>query len=308
MEFISESESEPAEPGLLTEHDDMMNRAGVEVPATNALEEMAAIVGAARRDVARGQGVQRAFSQGFAQSHLFAVMLFRFAQAQESERTRRRILDMQAANDPEQRELKKIRELFDSMDEDESGALNQSEIQTLVRSMGDRMSTSQITTAMSKMDPEMTGEVSFERFVKWWRYKKQEYRRDLAKRVEDVFHIVDSDGSGQLEKNEVKQIYSKVLKALPGTIEFFPPFDLDEDFQLMQAKDLRSLARRQEVEDLTDEHNNGEIVSSQAIRQLLVIGGLVLSRLLVINRSTTTSSSVSAVRNLPLFVMFLGRF
>lgn len=109
--------------------------------------------------------------------------------------------DVQVNMAPEQRELRKIRELFDSMDEDLSGALNQSEIQTLVRSMGDRMSTAQITTAMSKMDPEMTSEVSFERFVKWWKYKKQEYRRDLAKRVEEVFKIVDSDGSGELEKN-----------------------------------------------------------------------------------------------------------
>lgn len=123
------------------------------------------------------------------------------------------------------------------------------------------MSTAQIMTAMTKMDPEMNGEVTFERFVKWWRYKKQEYRRDLAKRVEDVFKVVDADGSGQLEKSEVKQIYSKVLKSLPGTIEFFPPFDLNEDFELMQARDLRSLARKQEVERLTTAENNGEIVN-----------------------------------------------
>ena len=139
--------------------------------------------------------------------------------------------------------------------------MSQNEIQALVRSMGDRMSTAQITTAMTKMDPEMNGEVTFERFVKWWRYKKQEYRRDLAKRVEDVFKLVDSDGSGQLDKGEVKQIYSKVLKNLPGTIEFFPPFDLDEDFGLMQAKDLRSRARREEVQRLTTAENNGEMVN-----------------------------------------------
>lgn len=123
------------------------------------------------------------------------------------------------------------------------------------------MSTAQIETAMSKMDPEMTGEVTFERFSRWWWYKKQEYRRDLTKRVEEVFRIVDADGSGQLDKDEVNLLYSKVLKKLPGTIEFFPPFDLDEDFELMQQKDLRSPARVQEAESLTTEKNNGQMVN-----------------------------------------------
>lgn len=59
----------------------------------------------------------------------------------------------------------------------------------------------------------------------------------------------------------MKQIYSKVLKALPGTIEFFPAFDLEEDFALMQAPDLRSQARKQQVIDLTDAHNEGHVVN-----------------------------------------------
>ena len=160
--------------------------------------------------------------------------------------------------DPEVRERNKMLHLFNSMDTDGSGFLSQSEIKDLVRSMGDRMSTAQIATAMSKMDPEMKGEVSFERFAKWWKHKKQEYRRDLAKHVNDVFALVDSDGSGELSLSEIKKLHAKVLKKLPGTIEFNPPFNLLEDFRMMQAAETRSVQRKQEVIDHTDAENKGE--------------------------------------------------
>ena len=168
---------------------------------------------------------------------------------------------IRASDDPEVRELKKMRKLFDEMDMDASGTLSQGEIQRLVRSMGDRMSAAQIRTAMTKMDPEMRGEVTFERFVRWWRYKKQEYRRDLRKKVIQIFSLVDEDGSGELDKAEVHKLSDKVLKHMPGTIEFYPPFQLDEDFELMQGKKSRTPERKKEVTEKTDAHNQGEMVN-----------------------------------------------
>ena len=164
-------------------------------------------------------------------------------------RKQRRRMEAETEPDPEAKELHKMRSIFDEMDIDKSGALSQDEIKRLVRSMGDRMSTSELMAAMAKMDPDMTGEVTFERFAKWWKQKKQEYRRELRKRVKEVFELVDTDDSGELSKSEVKKLHSKVLRSLPGTIEFYPPFDLEEDFILMQAEGLRSPARVAEVGD-----------------------------------------------------------
>lgn len=96
-------------------------------------------------------------------------------------------------------------------------------------------------------------QVEFEPFCKWWKYKKQEYRRDLKNRVKTVFALVDSDGSGELSKNEVNKMYEIVLKKLPGTIEFFPPFDLEIDFQMMQAVDQRSPERIEQVKTVDPE-------------------------------------------------------
>ena len=168
---------------------------------------------------------------------------------------------IRASDDPEVRERKRMRKLFEDMDLDGSGTLSQGEIQRLVRSMGDRMSAAQIKTAMTKMDPEMRGDVTFERFARWWRYKKQEYRRDLRKKVIEIFSLVDEDESGELDKAEVHKLSDKVLKHMPGTIEFYPPFQLDEDFELMQGKMLRSVERKKEVEQKTNEHNHGEMVN-----------------------------------------------
>ena len=55
-------------------------------------------------------------------------------------------------------------------------------------------------------------QVPFEAFVKWWKYKKQEYRRDLKNRVSTVFRLVDVDGSGELSKKEVAKMYRAVAR------------------------------------------------------------------------------------------------
>jgi calmodulin len=100
-------------------------------------------------------------------------------------------------------QLTNMRELFDKVDTDGGGSLDKKEIKQLVKSMGDRMSAMQLNTAMEKMDPERSGGVTFPAFAKWWKYKQQEYRRDLRKKVREVFMTVDEDGSGVLDKDEV---------------------------------------------------------------------------------------------------------
>ena len=117
-----------------------------------------------------------------------------------------------------------------------------------LRLQGDRMSAQQLDSAMELMDKEMTGEVDFNAFSKWWRYKKQEYRREIRKNIRLIFDTVDEDGSGELNKQEVKKLHSKGLKKMPGTIEFDPPFSLDTDFEKMQNKEGRNAARRAEIE------------------------------------------------------------
>eukprot|EP01052_Picozoa_sp_SAG31_P015669 SAG31_NODE_1013_length_10376_cov_9.342220_8_plen_212_part_00 len=63
---------------------------------------------------------------------------------------------------------------------------------------------------MERMDPQLTGEVGLEAFAKWWKYKQQEYRRDIRKKVREVFQLVDEDGSGVLDKGEVALLQKKV--------------------------------------------------------------------------------------------------
>jgi Ca2+-binding EF-hand superfamily protein len=127
-----------------------------------------------------------------------------------------------------------MRALFESIDADESGLLDKGEIKTLVKQMGDRMSAAQLSAAMLRMDPERTGGVTFDAFAKWWKYKTQEYRRDVRKKVAEIFALVDEDHSGILDKQEVGLMSKKIAKTFK-TLEFDPPFDLDRDFSDMDA-------------------------------------------------------------------------
>ena len=60
----------------------------------------------------------------------------------------------------EEKERRKLKKLFNEMDTNDSGKLSQSQLTKLIRSMGDRMSAGQISTAMQKIDLERTGQVN----------------------------------------------------------------------------------------------------------------------------------------------------
>ena len=90
------------------------------------------------------------------------------------------------------------------------------------------------------MDPEMTGHVGFEPFRAWRKLKADLYRKELRKNVGNVFTMVDEDGNGTLDIEEVTQMMLKIGKFFKG-VDFDPPFQLEKDFAAM------------------DKHGNGEV-------------------------------------------------
>ena len=131
-------------------------------------------------------------------------------------------------------ETNRMRQLFKEIDSDGSGYLQLKEVKALCKKLGDRLSTTVLEEAFDRMDPEMTGKVGFDAFQKWWRLKEDTNRRELRQSVGEVFHMVDANGSGTLNKEEVALLAAKVSKKFSG-IEFDPPFAVDTDFAVMDV-------------------------------------------------------------------------
>ena len=76
-------------------------------------------------------------------------------------KTKKKILD----DDPEEAE---IRDLFNTIDEDGSGTLEDDEIAALAVELGCPMTDEDVAEAMSEMDTDGGGDVDWEEFLFWW--------------------------------------------------------------------------------------------------------------------------------------------
>lgn len=129
----------------------------------------------------------------------------------------------------------KMLRLFNETDADSNGVLDMREIKMLCRKLGDRMSKAALREAFDRMDPDMTGEVGFDAFLRWRKLKMDMYRRDLRANVRQVFEMVDESGDGVLDMNECATMMDKIGRKFQG-VDFDPPFCLQDDFAAMDVQ------------------------------------------------------------------------
>ena len=87
----------------------------------------------------------------------------------------------------EQEKQVQLRETFDRLDTDGSGALDKQEVAKLAAELGEKLTSvfgsKKLDEAFAEMDPENDGEVSFEKFTGWWTKQNQgsERKKELAR-------------------------------------------------------------------------------------------------------------------------------
>ena len=79
-----------------------------------------------------------------------------------------------SARSPRARAQDKMREIFDSIDEDNSGYLDRQELGHLAKRAGRHLNERQLDDAMRAMDADNSGQVDFEEFCDWWENGKIE--------------------------------------------------------------------------------------------------------------------------------------
>jgi len=76
-----------------------------------------------------------------------------------------------------------LRDLFDQVDVNSSGALGDAEVSKLAQRLGLNLSKAELSDAMHRMDSDKSGSVEFEEFTDWWHSNKDDdkLQRALAK-------------------------------------------------------------------------------------------------------------------------------
>ena len=95
-----------------------------------------------------------------------------------------------------------VRDLFDKIDLDGSGKLDSKEVRKLVTLLGQQLSDKEFREAMTAMDRDGSGQVSFSEFDAWWKGSDEGSADTNAEELSDLFAEVDSDGSGSIDVDE----------------------------------------------------------------------------------------------------------
>ena len=190
----------------------------------------------------------------------------------------------------------KTKTIFDRIDEDGSGELDQDELRELCEQLGREMSETELQKAMLQMDSDGGGTIGFEEFTVWFKALAEGDNM-----LREVFDAVDMDGGGVLDRDEVGEVMTQlglevsddelddILRKMDedgsGEVEFE---EFAEWFNLYRAQQKRLEAfqrlthfdksKAQEIFDQIDEDGSGALDRNE-LAQLCQQLGRDMSRL-----------------------------
>ena len=100
---------------------------------------------------------------------------------------------------------KGAKEAFEKADLDGNGYVDMSELEHLVVTLGMKPDKEDIANIWRDLDQDQDGQVSFEEFDIWWSINGGKNKFQLRNAIE-IFKQLDTDGSGTLDKEELKQL------------------------------------------------------------------------------------------------------
>lgn len=110
--------------------------------------------------------------------------------------------------------VRKVRALFDRIDEDGGGTIDAHEVEDLARLIDVELTHEQVMQATAEMDASGNGTANFEEFVHWWDSSSPiaaKLRRAVIAEealIASSFDRIDEDGSGSLDIVEIGQLAS----------------------------------------------------------------------------------------------------
>ena len=96
-----------------------------------------------------------------------------------------------------EQQIEEFREVFGLFDKDGGGTISNSELGTVMRTLGQNPSETEIEAMIREVDVDGNGEIDFEEFCRLM--VRQMEQNQPAEELVEVFKIFDKDGNGQID-------------------------------------------------------------------------------------------------------------
>lgn len=145
-----------------------------------------------------------------------------------------------------------LRQMFDRLDTDKSGALGGPEIKVLLTLLDMPSAAGDLQLVMLELDKDGSGEVEYQEFREWFHKSQFVTESNRQREMQDLFNAVDTDRSGFIDWDEfLRMVSSHLLRDLElqhaeqegGTIMKHVSGDSDEEQQEKQKRGTRRAAR-----------------------------------------------------------------
>ncbi|KAL7572725.1 hypothetical protein ACA910_008995 [Epithemia clementina (nom. ined.)] len=111
-------------------------------------------------------------------------------------------------------EILEFRDAFAMFDRDGSGSIERSELKDVMTEFGDPPTKEEIDEMILLVDENGDGEIDFDEFLTLMRLRMGESGEDAEQNLRDVFNIFDADGSGYIDRHEMRLICAKLAQDL----------------------------------------------------------------------------------------------
>lgn len=117
-----------------------------------------------------------------------------------------------ADRDLSEDEVGDLKEAFAMFDINGDGTIELHELQQVMRKLGQNPSEAELIEMINSVDDNGDNEIDFEEFLILMKSRIGE--RDPEKELRDAFAVFDTDGSGSIDRKELKRLMKKLGQAL----------------------------------------------------------------------------------------------
>ena len=126
-------------------------------------------------------------------------------------------------------QILEFREAFQAFDKDGNGSITTKELGTVMRSLGQNLSESEIKEIIDEVDEDKNGTIDFQEFLSLMARKMK--LLDKEDELIDAFKKLDLDGSGKISKYQLRYIILSTESGFTGDDieDLLKITDIDED-------------------------------------------------------------------------------
>jgi len=133
-----------------------------------------------------------------------------------------------ASADFTEAQLARYRKAFDAVDTDKSGSISSAELANVLKELGIQLKDEEVAEVMKMMDKDGSGSIEWEEFLA--AIKAYPRRKLTVGRLRRAFKKIDTDGSGTLGLDEIKELIKKL-----GLEKEVTDADIEEGFKALDT-------------------------------------------------------------------------